>query len=246
MSLSDRGWQVFPAEPATIDWARSVSTEVSDALKTTERRHGATWAPGVDLLKNDASGAVAGGVALVGEALVAAQSLFGPLPLHAAQISAVWPGYPKQDPEESDANHRYRRARDAAHIDGLLPEGPNRRRHLREPHAWILGIGLTDTPAAPLVAWKGSAPVFRKAFASAFEGVPPESWGDVDVTDLYQSTRRKVFETCARVEIPLQTGEGVLLDRHVLHGVAPWTGHDTGPRVTAFFRPELPTTAEWL
>ena len=151
MSLSDRGWQVFPAEPATIDWARSVSTEVSDALKTTERRHGATWAPGVDLLKNDASGAVAGGVALVGEALVAAQSLFGPLPLHAAQISAVWPGYPKQDPEESDANHRYRRARDAAHIDGLLPEGPYRRRHLREPHAWILGIGLTDTPAAPLV-----------------------------------------------------------------------------------------------
>lgn len=246
MSLADRGWQVFPVEPATTDWARSVSTEVTDALTTTERRHGATWAPGVDLLKNDATGAVAGGIALAGAAIETAQSLFGPLFLHEAQVSAVWPGYPKQDPEESDANHRYRHIRDAAHIDGLLPEGPNRRRHLREPHAWVLGVGLTDISAAPLVVWDGSAPVFRTAFRKAFAGLPAEKWGDVDVTDLYQSTRRQVFETCERIEVPLVTGEAVLLDRHLLHGVAPWTGDGEGPRVTAFFRPELPKMTDWL
>lgn len=246
MSVQAEGWAVFPAEAATSAWCNSVLPAVKDALEQTERRHGGTWAPGVDLLGNDTVGAVEGGPALVGVALEKAQALFGDIPLHRAQISAVWPGYPRQDAGESDANHRFRARRDAAHLDGLLPEGPARRRHLREAHAWVLGIGLSDAQAAPLVIWPGSVALFRAAFQAVYSPHPPEAWGDLDVTDLYQQTRREVFARCPRVEVPLRKGEAVLLDRHMLHGTAPWSGPEAGPRVTAFFRPHLPRFADWL
>ncbi len=246
MSLPASGYRLFPAPPETLHWVDHVRPVALAALGTAPRRHGGTWAPGVDLLPNDAAGAVSGGPPLTGAALKAAQALFGPLPLHAAQISAVWPGYPQRDPPETEAAHRYRRDRDAAHLDGLLPEGPHRRRHLREPHAWVLGIGLGQTQAAPLVVWEGSAAVMRAAFQQAFAGVPPAAWGDLDVTQVYQDARRKVFQTCPRSPLPLAPGQAVLLDRHLLHGTAPWQGPDAAPRITAFFRPLLPDPALWL
>ena len=177
MSLARDGYAVFPAEAATWGWVEDVLPHVTSALAGTERRHGGTWAPGVDVLANDAQGRVAGSAGLGGAALAAAQALFGPLPLHRGQISAVWPGYPRQDPGESDAAHRYRALRDAAHIDGLLPEGPNRRRHLREAHGWVLGLGLTETRAAPLVIWPGSDAIFRKAFQAFYGPYPPGALG---------------------------------------------------------------------
>ena len=76
-----------------------------------------------------------------------------PLPeLHPAQVSAVYPGYPKPRQGESDAAFRYRLNRDAAHVDGLLAIGPERRRMLRERHAYILGLPLTECSetAAPM------------------------------------------------------------------------------------------------
>ena len=43
-------------------------------------------------------------------------------------------------------------------------------------------------------------------------------------------TRRKVFETCPRIELPAKPGEAYLLHRHCLHGVAPWPDKATaGP-----------------
>jgi hypothetical protein len=103
----------------------------------------------------------------------------GALPLHPAQVSVTYPGYPRQDPGESDAAHRFRRDRDAAHLDGLLPVGPEKRRFLRETHAFILGIAVTEASegAAPLVVWEGSHRMIRDVFAQAFDGVPARRSG---------------------------------------------------------------------
>ena len=74
------------------------------------------------------------------------------------QISICYPGYPQPMTGESEAAFRFRRDRDAAHVDGLLPEGPQRRRHLREHHGFILGIPLVafSEDASPFVVWEGS------------------------------------------------------------------------------------------
>jgi hypothetical protein len=183
--------------------------------------------------------------------MAAARSVAGDLPLHPAQISITYPGYPRQGPADTDAADRYRLRRDAAHLDGLLPIGPARRRMLREPHAYILGLCLTqaDPGAAPLVVYAGSHTVMRAAFRAAFDGVPPEDWASRDVTEAYQSARRRCFETCARVELPLRPGEAILLHRLTLHGIAPWAeGAQAAPegRAIAYVRPLLPKVSDWL
>ncbi len=77
---------------------------------------------------------------------------------------------------ESPAKTRYRRERDAAHVDGLLPEGEERRRHLREHHGFILGLPMVefDREASPFVVWEGSHEIMRDIFAArfAFFGIP--------------------------------------------------------------------------
>lgn len=213
-------------------------------------RHGATWFVGVDALPNDEHGAVAGGPPLVSTVLEVAQGVTGVRGLHPGQLSVTFPGYPGRDPGESDGSYRYRRDRAAAHLDGLLPVGPGRRRYLREPHAYILGIALDDAPAeaAPLVVWEGSHDVMRATFRSAFAGEPPERWPQIDVTESYQDARRAVFATCARRALPLRRGEAVLLHRLCLHGVAPWQAApgSAARRAMVYFRPVLPRMADWL
>ena len=60
----------------------------------------------------------------------------------------------------------------------------------------------------------------RAAFQQYFQGYAPEDWADLDVTEIYQATRRIVFETCERVEVVAKPGQAILLDRHLVHGVA--------------------------
>ena len=225
-----------PFDQGVADWAAAASAAMQQ-IDTTARRHGRTWFVGVDALANDASGAV-GGVALPFAGMCATW--------HRAQVSIIYPDYPQQDAGESDAAHRFRRNRDAAHMDGLLPEGPDKRRHLREPHGFILGIALDQATASPLVVWEGSHVIMQRAFAAAFEGVDPRSYGEVDVTDVYQAARRAVFDSCARVTVHSGLGEAVLLHRHLIHGVAPWAD-DTADRsrAIAYFRP-LIEPARWL
>ena len=184
MSWLARGFEVFAAEPATSDWLEAarpaaLAAAADPALKARWLRHGGTWFAGVDVMANDAEGRVGQGPRLAGAALAAAERVTGRLPLHPAQVSVTYPGYPRRDAGESDSVHRYRLNRDAAHLDGLLPEGPDRRRHLREPHGWILGLALTEAApgVAPLVVWEGSHEVMRAAFRAAFDGVAPEGWG---------------------------------------------------------------------
>ena len=63
-------------------------------------------------------------MALGGTAYEFATHLFGSLALHPAQLSVIYPGYPKPRVGESEAAGRYRVKRDAAHLDGLKMKPP--------------------------------------------------------------------------------------------------------------------------
>ncbi len=248
--LAPRGWVRLGGVPGVADWAAAALPLARQAIATSPEpwRCGGTWFVGVDALPNAGDGSVAG-VAL--PAALRAMLPWLPPVWHRAQVSTLRPGYPRPWDGESAAAFGFRRNRDAAHVDGLLPEGPDRRRHLREPHAFILGLPLTsaDPAAAPLVVWDGSHEVIRSALAEVLSPHPPRNWPDIDLTDAYQAARRSVFATCARVELPARPGEALLLHRLVLHGVAPWAeGAKAGPegRMIAYLRPEFTDIAQWL
>ncbi len=254
--LATDGWITFSADPALLTWVDAARPRAIAAVNDPEQRaHGlvceGTWFVGVDALDNDAQGSVAG-VPLAGVARQAADALFGPLALHRAQVSVTWPGYPRPRADESEAAFRYRQRRDAAHLDGLLAEGPERRRFMREHHAWVLGVPLTacDPGASPLVVWRGSHHVLRRALLRACAGHPPATWSDLDVTQAYTAARAEVFETCERVELHAAPGQAYLVHRLALHGVAPWADGAKAPaegRMIAYFRPLLPGgAAQWL
>ena len=221
------GWRKL-SHPRLTDWARAALGPAEIALRDTPRRAGGTWAVGLDLLPNDSAGAI-GGVDLPMDILG-----LPPMPLHPAQLSVIYPDYPRQDADQSDAAFRFMTQRDGAHLDGLLPEGPDKRRFLREPHAYILGLPLTPTASAPLVVWEGSHVIIQAALQDGG-----------DVTDAYQTARAQVFATCKRVEIVADVGEAVILHRALIHGVSPWKGGDQ-PRIIAYFRPVLPNLADWF
>lgn len=251
-ALQSRGWTRFGWDSRTARWAEAAYAAGRKALEDPKLEHWYqcenTWFVGVDALPNDATGAL-GDILLGGAAIDAITAGLGPIPaLHRAQLSVMFPGYPKPRAGEGDAAYRYRLKRDSAHVDGLLAEGPDRRRHLREPHAWILGLPLTASHAyaAPLVVWEGSHLIMAETFAKAFSGMPVEAWGDVDVTDVYQAARRKVFENCKRVSVHAKPGEAYVIHRLALHGVAPWTAPEGPGRMIAYFRPELSDQKVWI
>lgn len=251
-----KGWACFGFEPGLAHWAgaarRAAGPHIADPAQRAQWLDcEGTWFVGVECLPNAADGSVAG-VALGGAALDAARTLYGALPLHRAQVSVVYPGYPRPRAHESDAAFRYRLRRDAAHVDGLLAEGPARRRFLKERHAWLLGLPLSaaDAGASPFVVWEGSHEIMRRAFADALRDVAPAQWGNVDLTDIYQAARRMAFDTCPRVEIAARPGEAYLVHRLALHGVAPWAEGaraDADGRMIAYFRPEFRGSgSDWL
>jgi len=252
-----RGWVKFPYDPAVAEWLSHATpaalAAIDDPKNANWLRCGGTWFAGVNVLPNQPDGSVEDSGPLAGNAVsfLASQKL----PFSAwdrAQISVTHPGYPRRGSGESDVAFRFRRDRDAAHVDGLKPFGPDRRRKLGEFHAFILGLPMTkaSSGASPLVVWEGSHEIVRQTLASALAGSPPESWGDVDLTETYHAARRHVFETCRRVEVYAMPGEAYLVHRLALHGVAPWALGATAPpegRVIAYFRPEFSgTPADWL
>lgn len=240
------GYRRIGPHPALAAWAVAAAGPAAAAVRaSTDWRCGGTWCVGLDALPNAPDGSV-GGIALPWDVLGLRPEL-----LHPAQVSTTRAGYPQPSPAESDAAFRFRRDRDAAHLDGLLPVGPDKRRQIREPHGWILGLPLNaaDADAAPLVVWEGSHHILRAAMARALAGHDPATWADVDVTDAYTAARREVFATCPRRTLPGRTGEAVLLHRHILHGVAPWSEGATAAepgRMVAYFRPLMPSVADWV
>ncbi len=240
------GFTVFEADPDVLRWATAAHAVACDVaadpeVQAANLRHGDTWFVGVDALPNDPDGSIAG-IPLRGPwaAHIPPTSTW-----HRAQLSIVYPGYPAQDADETDANHRYRRTRHAAHVDGLLPVGPTRRRFLREPHAYVLGLPLNVSDAAPLMVWEGSQHIMGDALRAAIGDEDPTQ---VDLTEAYHAARRKVFETIVAQPVYTKPGQSVLLHRHLLHGVAPWETIASAPpegRMIAYFRPQF-SALEWL
>ncbi|MFX0547085.1 hypothetical protein ACEWPL_016225 [Roseovarius sp. S1116L3] len=256
-TLSQKGWVRFAHDAGVARWAEAAKAAALERMADPAHRAewlqcGGTWFVGVDTLPNDARGVVAGSGPLTGPGYDAARSLYGILPLHAGQVSVTWPGYPKPRKNEGEAAFRYRKRRDAAHVDGLLAIGADRARMLKERHAYILGLPLTAVGegASPLTVWEGSHEVMRAAFAKALGGIAPEAWDEVDLTEIYKAARRDVFDRCVRAVLPVQPGEAVLVHRLALHGVAPWQEGAVAPpegRMIAYFRPEFQRLGDdWL
>lgn len=257
--LARDGWQLFPAEPAVTDWIAHTLPVARKALRAPENagwlRCGGTWFAGVDVLPNDPTGAIGTSGPLAGRAVTQALHASGLADVrwHRGQLSVVHPGYPRPMAGESKAAFQYRSVRDAAHLDGLLPVGPNRRRMLREPHAFILGLPLTpaDPGAAPLAVYEGSHHLIRRALAAVLEDVPPADWPGTDLTEAYQTVRKEAFASCRRVTLQPAPGQAMLIHRLALHGIAPWqvgAPSPSGGRMIAYFRPVFPPSriTEWL
>ncbi len=254
----ERGWCAFDHDPVLAAWVEAVRPVAAATLHDPELRSrwlrcGGTWFAGVNALPNDASGAVpndASGVVpdrhvppLAGAAVEFIRSVLGlgRIAWDKAQVSICFAGYPRPWEGESEAVFRYRRDRDAAHVDGLRRFDPGRRRKLGETHAFILGIPLTETrpDAAPFTVYEGSHEVMRRALRARLEDIAPADWPDEDITEAYVAARREAFQTCPRVPVHGKPGQAYLAHRLVLHGVAPWgDSAEAGPRMIAYFRPD--------
>ena len=253
-----KGWCQFPYDPVLAEWVSHTVPFARDAISDPKNgrwlRCGGTWFVGVNALPNDAQGSVTNGPPLSGIAVdFISDSLgFKDFDWDLAQVSVCYPGYPQRMLEsESDAAFRYRRDRDAAHIDGLLAEGPNRRRHLREYHSFIFGVPMvaSSPDASPFVIWEGSHEIVHDTFSQCFAGLSPECWKDKDITETYHEVRRKIFQECERVEICANPGESYLAHRLSLHGIAPWSESATASpdgRMICYFRPEIRGPRQWL
>ncbi|MEM7056502.1 MAG: hypothetical protein AAF557_02835 [Pseudomonadota bacterium] len=253
------GWQRFAVDDNVLDWVRRATPVAEATLRDPEQRRkwlrcGGTWFAGVNVLPNDADAAIPsdGVPPLTGAVIDFVRDQLGldGFAWDPGQISICFPGYPQPWEGETEAAFGFRKNRDAAHVDGLLRVGPDRRRALGEVHGFILGLPMTDAGpnAAPVTVYEGSHEIMRAAFQDRFAGISPKDWSAEDVTDIYVAARRRCFETCARVTVHAGVGQSYLIHRLALHGVAPWSGGE-GMRMIAYFRPDPFPGAEpgwWL
>ncbi|MEM9063373.1 MAG: hypothetical protein AAGD13_23175 [Pseudomonadota bacterium] len=247
----DRGWLRFRHDPDLADWVERAAP-VADRLREDPElnrqwlRCGGTWFAGVNVFPNDNKGGVPdeGVPPLCGAVLqfISGHLGFNEIEWDPAQISVCYPGYPQPWDGESDAAFRFRRNRDAAHVDGLRRIEPGRRRTPAEGHAFILGIPMNaaDPDAAPLVVYERSHEIIRAALRERLADVDPNHWRSEDVTDAYVAARRQVFEECPRITVHARPGECYLVHRLAVHGVAPWPAEVEGGahRTIAYFRPD--------
>lgn len=249
------GWCRFDRDPALERWLEAVRGPAlatrADPAFADWLRCGGTWFVGVNALANDGMGALAGSGPLAGAAADFIRDALGFRgAFDRAQVSIVYPGYPRPNAGESAASFAFRRDRDAAHVDGLHPVGPERRRMATEYQGFLLGIPLTETGpgAAPLVVWDGSHRIMAEMFRTSLAGHAPETWPGIDLTDAYAEARRRVFATCPRRVLHAAPGEAYVLHRFALHGVAPWQdGAMAAPegRAILYFRPDI-ARQDWL
>lgn len=253
----DDGWAVFPYDPALAAWVDAVlpvaRAVLCDPAHARWFRYRNTWFAGVNVLDNDGTGAIADSGPVRGCAVDFVHDLLGcrDLVWDRAQVSVCFPGYPQPAADETAALHRFRRDRDAAHVDGLVRAGAERRRFLREHHGFILGIPMVPfgPEAAPFVVWRGSHHQMRAAFEARFAGIPSAGWSSEDITETYHAVRKRVFECCERVPLHARPGEAFVVHRLALHGMERWQdGADAGPdgRMILYFRPEIGGPRDWL
>ena len=255
--FTKKGWSKFCFDKNIFNWTKAVIPTCKKIEKNREHiqdwmRCGDTWFVGVNILDNDQQGRVSDGPILSGEIIKFIKKEILPgVNWDRGQLSIMYKGYPKITPGETVASFKFRLNRDAAHIDGLLPIGPDRHRMLREPHAFVLGVPLnvTDQNASPMVVWEESNIIIREYFVNLLSKYDVDEWGRTDLTQCYQEARRICFEKCERVIVHAVPGEADLVHRLTLHGVAPWTAKHsvTGEgRMICYFRPPLKDVSQWL
>lgn len=253
----ENGWCRFDHDPQLEQWVEAIRPVAHACVAAPENaqwlRCGGTWFIGVNALPNNAEGAVDGGLPLAGRAVdfIRNDLAMREFAWDRGQVSVVYPGYPKRVPSESASAYRYRVDRDAAHVDGILREGPDGRRFVRNLHDFLLGIPLVDVSAdtSPFVVWEKSHELVRAALQARIGGIRPRAWAQEDVTDLYNDVRNRIFDECDRVEVTAGPGEAYLVHRFALHGIAPWSPsgpQDIDGRMVVYFRPESLAPEDWL
>lgn len=249
----ESGYIRFPWHPKVFAWAQAARRVGKDVAQDPDMiaqwlQCEGTWFVGVDALPTTPDGAIND----VTMPKVLTDVIGRRADLHPAQLSITYPGYPRPRTGESQAAFRYRRNRDAAHMDGVLADGAPKRRFLRERHDWILGLPLTETTpgASPLVVWDRSHHILQNAMRTALQDIPEARWPDSDITDIYTQTRKTVFTNCERVPLFTRPGEAVLLNPFLLHGIAPWQTFAHASlhgRMVAYFRPESTESGpDWM
>lgn len=252
-----KGWCRFDYDSRLAKWVQQALPFAREAVRKPANQYwlrcGGTWFAGVNVLPNTKDASFDNGLKLQCDAVDFIDRELGlrDFDWDTAQVSVCYPGYPQPMVGESDAAFRFRRERDAAHVDGLLPEGPDRRRHLREYHGFILGIPMVDCDpgASPLAVWEGSHEFLREEFKACFEGISPQRWGELDITEIYHRARYKVFDRCRRIQISARPGEAYLVHRLALHGISPWQDDAIAAaegRMICYFRPETSGPEGWL
>ncbi len=254
-----KGWCRFAYDQHIADWVNAALSAAHKAIASPDNakwlRCGGTWFAGVNVLPNNADGVVENGPTLQGDVIDFIQEIIMPetIKWDAAQISTVYPGYPSADASEAESvkAFQFRAQRDAAHVDGLLPEGSGRRRHLREFHGFILGIPMVEynQENSACVVWEGSHEKIRSALQTRFTGIAPGQWPAQDITDSYQSARRQIFDECRRVPVVAHPGEAYLMHRLLVHGISPWQQNQANridQRMICYFRPELNSAEDWV
>lgn len=250
-----KGWLGFSDSPDLRRWLAHAGPLALAARHDPGHAHWltceGTWFVGVNALANDAGGAIARSGPLPGPAIGFARETLGFAgDLDRAQVSIAYPGYPRPRSSESEAAFRFRRDRDAAHVDGLHPVGADRRRRLEEFAGFLMGLPVSeaDASSAPIAVWEGSHRIMRAMFRRMLAPHPPEDWPQIDLTEAYHAARREAFATCRRVLVHARPGEAYLLHRMALHGMSPWQDGAFAPpegRVILYFRPEIART-DWL
>ena len=246
-------WKKFDYDSDIANWvgtAHQVARAIvaDPKMRATWLQCEGTWFVGVDVLPSDEAGTIAD--TLLKGRVMDWLSQIATKPMHPAQLSVIYNGYPKPRKGENDRAFNYRLKRDSAHVDGLLPVGEARSRILKEPHAYILGLPLNSCAhdASPLVIWEGSHIVMAETFDKALKDKSPQEWDTINLTDVYQAARRHVFQTCPRVAVHAEPGEAYVVHRLALHGVAPWADGAAAPkegRMIAYLRPELADVSQW-
>ncbi len=268
-SFKSKGWCFLSKDIHTCRWIDAVKERICKKFEHAEYENedfksGFTWFAGVNFLANGPSGGV-DGVPFSLKLWSELSTKFGSGIKYwdAGQVSICWRGYPKKDPLETEKSFKYRLNRFASHVDGLIPLGTKKRRFVNEFHAFILGIPIVNNrlDSAPLVVWEGSHVIFRNMFGKVFLNIPETEFCDMDLTEIYQQYRRKVFLTCRPKQVVPANNQLYILDRHLLHGVTPWKldndlakWHYEGQfgvnplqgRIVVYFRPSYKDPIDWI
>ena len=264
------GWCFLDNGIENYRWIEATKANIRNKFrqkeyKDSDFRSGSTWFAGINFLDNEIGGDV-DGISFSSALWSQISGKFGVGIKYwdTAQVSICWKGYPRKDRSESEKAFKYRLKKYSSHVDGLIPIGSSRKRFAKEFHAFILGIPIINNrvDSAPLMVWEGSHKIFRNMFRKVYAGLSETEISNLDVTEIYQKYRRKVFSTCPVRKVFSHNNQPYILDRHLLHGIESWSVPIGDPllphldklfctnpmsgRIVVYFRPAYKNPLDWI